>query len=242
MSSESPTNVTRSNSLISNLSRGDYYRDISPKICRSEISTKIEYDRNRNLFVFDERLEEAEIDVESPNIVDVMDESDQETVIYCPRPIEEAKISDMIDQAVVTEDDEDDMLSAHEEDITLVPSRLSNALLHSEKSKLDKFESQLAEQTKQLATIRRITFFHLIVSITLHVVLIAQLIQQNLKGEEMTVNCETGYQYQTTQAEVVPAYNFWSVAFLTTMFYANSIYQGISNGVLYFWQMRNDGI
>lgn len=226
MASNRFSKVTKSNSLISNWSQGDAKDVLSPKVCRSELHTNIEYDRKGKLMPLDEHVEdEKSSPLMSFGLDEGLTDSDHETVIYCAEATE----------TVITEDtDNTDMFSVHEEDVTLTPTGM-NLNQNGEPQPHDKPVSR-NDLVMEVAKLRRTFYIFMLVSITLQVVIFTQLYEQKLERQDMAIHY-TGDQYQAT--EVVPVYNFWSVAFLTTMFYSKTIYEGIMNSVAYFWQMRN---
>lgn len=123
MSFRRSANVTRSNSMISNLSSGDYKRDLSPKHCKSEANTKVEYDGAGNLLSFDEEVEEIGGEECTPNkksvdFEDELNDSDLDTVIYCPKSVRDEKIFEMNEEAFESEDTEEEMFCVSEEDST----------------------------------------------------------------------------------------------------------------------------
>lgn len=219
--------VTKSNSLISDWSQGDSKDVLSPKVCRSEFYTNIEYDRKGKLLPLEEHVEdEKSSPLISLGLEEGLTDSDHETVIYCAETTEE--------NGEIVDAEDAGMFSVHEEDVTLTPARMN--LNQSGEPRPHEEPVPRNDLVTEIAKLRRTFYIFMLMSITLQVVIFTQLYEQKLEREDMPIYYR-GDQYQA--AEVAPVYNFWSVAFLTTMFYSKTIYAGIINSVAYFWQMRN---
>lgn len=194
-------NVTRSSSLISNFSHGDGRTNFSPKYCRSEINTKIEYDEKGNYLL----LEESDDSNQNQD----MNES-VETVIYSPGLIKEAKVFDYTNEERNEDSENEDMFSVYEEEAAVVST-----------DDLNPYKNAILSE---ISILRRTLYLFMLM------VLIIQFTSVLLKVQPRDIIDQEGQDQAAPTTESIPVYNYWSVAFLTTVIFSKSIIERFCNG------------